>query len=136
MGEEVRYHCPKCGKDHFLSIGWFFRSPATAEEVLAGEYGERAKRNFERHPGRSAMFSYEVFRCNCGYARSKQVMAIYGDDRAPWDMAPDRKLIWHNARCRCPRCGRSMGHMGDLPSRIRCTCGAWTSGPMCYCMFD
>ena len=136
MGEEVRYHCPKCGRDHFLSIGWFFRSPATAEAVLSGEYGEKAKRNFERHPGRSAMFSHDVFRCSCGYARSKQVMVIFGDDRAPWDMGPERNVVWHNARCRCPRCGRRMKIMNDLPRRIRCTCGKWTDPFEVICLFD
>ncbi len=136
MGEEVRYHCPECGRDHFLSIGWFFRSPATAEAVLSGEYGEKAKRNFERHPGRSAMFSHDVFRCSCGYARSKQVMVIFGDDRAPWDMGHERNVVWHNARCRCPRCGRRMKAMDDLPRRIRCTCGKWTDPSEIICLFD
>ena len=136
MGEEVRYHCPECGRDHFLSIGWFFRSPATAEAVLSGEYGEKAKRNFERHPGRSAMFSHDVFRCSCGYARSKQVMVIFGDDRVPWDMGSERNVVWHNARCRCPRCGRRMKAMDDLPRRIRCTCGKWTDPFEVICLFD
>ncbi len=136
MGEEVVYRCPKCLKDHYLSIGWFFRSPATAEAILSGEYGKQAKRNFERHPGKSAMFSHDVFRCSCGYARSKEVMVIFDDDQAPWSMDPERKVVWHNARCKCPRCGRSMMHADDLPRRIRCNCGAWTDYHETVCMFD
>lgn len=31
-----------------------------------GFYGRQAKRNFERHPGKSAFFEYVVFRCDCG----------------------------------------------------------------------
>ena len=136
MGESVSYHCPNCGKNHHVSIGWFFRSPATAESILAGEYGEQAKRNLERHPGKSAMFSYDVFRCTCGYARSKEVMVIYGDDQAPWSMDPERKIVWHNARCRCPRCGRSMHVVEEPPRKIRCTCGSWTEDYDVYCLFD
>ena len=135
MGEQVVYHCPKCGKDHSISIGAFFRSPACAEEILAGERGKQAKRNMERHPGNSAMFTYEVFRCNCGYARSKLVMAIYKGEGAPWAMGHEN-LVWHNARCRCPVCGRNMGIMRDLPRRIRCECGSWTDLCYCECMFD
>ena len=125
-----------CGKVHYLSIGAFFNSPASAEEILAGERGRQAKLNMERHPGKSAMFTYEVFRCSCGYARSKHVMAIYDDDQVPWSMEPDRKIVWHNARCRCSRCGKRMKLARDLPARIRCTCGAWTEPYVGYCMFD
>ncbi|MBO4357312.1 MAG: hypothetical protein J5813_03990 [Candidatus Methanomethylophilaceae archaeon] len=82
------------------------------------------------------MFSYDVFRCQCGYARSKEVMVIYGDDKVPWDMDPKRKIVWHNARCRCPRCGKSMKETDDLPRRIRCTCGKWTELPEIECLFD
>ena len=125
-----------CGKVHYLSIGAFFNSPASAEEVLSGERGRQAKLNMERHPGKSAMFTYEVFRCNCGYGRSKMVMVIYGDDKAPWDKWSERNIVWHNAKCRCPRCGRKMRVMDDLPRRIRCTCGKWTEGIEMDCMFD
>ena len=136
MGEEVSYHCMKCGKEHHIAIGPFFLSPANPEMIMSGTYGERAKKNFERHPGRSAFFEYRVFRCRCGYARSKQVMTIFDDDRAPWDMWSERKVVWNNARCRCPRCGRSMKMMRDLPARIRCNCGAWTQDAERFCLFD
>ena len=63
-------------------------------------------------------------------------MVIYGDDKAPWSMDPERKIVWHNARCRCPRCGRNMKIMNDLPGRIRCTCGKWTEPYMPECLFD
>jgi len=47
MGETIVYHCPKCGKHHSVSIGVFFMSPASAEEILAGSRGIQAKRNLE-----------------------------------------------------------------------------------------
>ena len=136
MGEEVVYHCPKCGKDHYLNAGAFFNSPATSEEVLSGERGNVAKLNMERHPGRSAMFTYEVFYCRCGHARSKMVMRIFRDDIMSWSFDPDEGVIWHNARCRCPKCGRPMRLIEDLPSRIRCTCGSWTQYRNEVCLFD
>ena len=119
MGEEIVYRCPKCLKEHYMSIGAYFRSPAYAGEILAGERGKQAKRNLERHPGKNVMFTYEIFRCSCGYARSKHVMAIYDDNQAPWSMDPERKLVWHNARCRCPRCGKRMKLIREPPRRIR-----------------
>lgn len=136
MGEEVVYHCPKCGRDHYVSIGPFFLSPGDPVMIREGFYGKRAKKMFERHPGKSAFFEHVVFRCNCGYARSKRVMTIFGDDKAPWDRWSERNVVWDNAKCRCPRCGRSMRIVGDYPSRIRCTCGAWTEGYQCWCLFD
>ena len=136
MGETIVYHCPKCGKHHPVSIGAFFMSPASAEEILAGSRGIQAKRNLERHPGNNAMFTHEVFRCNCGYARSKLVMVIFGDDKVPWDMSPHRDVVWHNARCRCPRCGRSMHVVEEPPRKIRCTCGSWTEDYDVHCLFD
>ena len=136
MGEQVVYICPKCLKHHYVSVGPYFLSPGDPAAIKEGFYGRQAKRNFERHPGKSAFFEHVVFRCDCGYARSKNVMTIFGDERAPWDMGPDRDIVWHNARCRCPRCGRRMHPARDLPRRIRCTCGAWTEGYRCECMFD
>ncbi len=136
MGASYRYHCPKCGEDHIIRCGMFFRSPATAEEVLSGGYGERAKRNFERHPGTSALFSHQVFRCGCGYARSKEVMVIFADDQAPWSMYPGRGIVWHNVRCRCARCGKSMSPVSEPPRSIRCTCGKWTEPMDLDTLFD
>ena len=136
MGESIHYHCPKCGKDHPVSMGAYFRSPACAEEILAGERGKQAKRNLERHPGNNVMFTYELFRCSCGYARSKHVMVIFDDDQAPWSMDPERRPVWHNARCRCPRCGRKMRITDEPPMRIRCTCGSWTLPYDVDCLFD
>ncbi len=136
MGEQFMYSCTNCGKVHLVDCGWFFRSPATAEAVLAGEYGKRAKADFERHPGTSAMFSYDVFRCTCGYARSKRVMRIFADDQAPWSQDPGRGIVWDNARCRCARCGKDMHIVDEPPRRIRCTCGKWTGERVCSLMFD
>ncbi len=136
MGEQLGYLCPGCGKEHLIDFGWFFLSPATAEAVLDGSYGERAKRNMERHPGTSAMFSHDVFLCTCGYARSKLVMRIFNDDQAPWSQSPNRGLVWDNAECRCARCGKSMHLVEEPPRRIRCTCGRWTGERYCTLMFD
>ena len=109
-GEQVVYICPKCRKHHYVSVGAFFMSPGDTAAIKKGFYGRQAKRNFERYPGKSAMFSYDVFKCLCGYARSKEVMVIFDDDQAPWSMDPERKVVWHNARCMCPRCGSNMMH--------------------------
>ena len=136
MGEELSYTCEKCGKVHRISWGAFFMSPQKAEDVLAGSMGRQARLNMERHPGKSAMFWYGVFGCRCGYVRSKRLMAIYDDDQVPWSMDPDRKVVWHNARCRCPKCGRSMRERAEPPTRLRCTCGAWTGGADLSLMFD
>lgn len=133
MGMSVEYHCPKCGKDYSVSTGLFFRSPATTEEVLAGEYGNHAKANLERHPGGSIMFSYEIFRCRCGYVRSKEVMRIFEAKQWP---SPTVKAVWNNARCRCPRCRRNMHLTEDLPKKMRCDCGSWTEEYRVACMFD
>lgn len=136
MGESIEYHCLKCGRVHNIDWGAFFRSPASAEEILSGGRGKQAKRNFENHPGKSAMFTYEVFRCNCGYARSKLVMVIFDDDQAPWSMDPERRPVWHNAKCTCARCGRKMRVMDEPPRRIRCTCGSWTAEGRGTVLFD
>lgn len=136
MGETLSYHCPRCGKTHLISYGWFFRSPATAEQVLNGEYGPRAKRNLERHPGTNVMFEYLIFRCSCGHARSKEVMTVFDDDRAPWDRDTRRKPVWDNARCSCPRCGKRMHITYNEPRSIICTCGARTEQAYCHCLFD
>ena len=116
MGETLSYHCPRCGKTHLISYGWFFRSPATAEQVMNGEYGPRAKRNLERHPGTNVMFEYLIFRCSCGHARSKEVMTVFDDDRAPWDRDTRRKPVWDNARCSCPRRSASVCSIETMDS--------------------
>ncbi len=136
MGEQLSYRCMNCGKEHLVDWGLFFRSPATAEAVLEGDYGKRAKANFERHPGTSALFSYEVFRCTCGYARSKLVMMIFNDDQAAWSQDPKRGIVWDNAKCRCARCGKSMQVVREPPRRIRCTCGKWTGERQHSLLFD
>ncbi len=137
MGSSYTVHCSKCGRHTTISEGAFFRSPAYADEILAGERGKQAKLNFERHPGKSAMFTYEVFVCSCGYTRSKLVMIIFDDDQTPWSIDPNRKIVWHNARCRCPLCGKNMRISDGAPYTFRCRCGEWIEDEPCeYVDFD
>ena len=108
-----------------MSDGGSYIDHVPAEWILTGEWDDRTKTNLKRHPGTLVRFSEDIFRCKCGYVRSKEVMKIYKEEH-PSSSGPGEKEVWNNAKCRCSRCKRSMRITEDFPKRMRCKCGSWT----------
>lgn len=122
MGEGLTLRCPECGHESRLTIGIGFLSPANPEAVLSGEYGEKAKEDFEKHPGTGAFFENILYECRCGNLQSREVMFVFDHGGCVWDRSA--KPYWNNGRCTCELCGKRMHRIRHCPRHPLCPrCG-------------